>query len=256
MDGQSLRRVVLEVVSEFSKMGASFQSAGVMEEAARRLGIKLGDVAEQQSLLTFWGDLFRTGYLSWGYNLANSAPPFCHLTEQGRKALAHVSRDPANPAGYLEYLSSRAFLSPIAQSYIEEALKTFNSYCFKASAVMIGVATEAMVLEIRDVLCAKLNTLGQTKPADLTDWRAKKILDAIEQILTPKSCDMPKELKESFESYWPAFTQQIRTIRNDAGHPKSVEPVQEEVVHSALLIFPELASLGSKLTAWIRESYR
>jgi hypothetical protein len=36
-----------------------------------------------------------------------------------------------------------------------------------------------------------------------------------------------------------------------AGHPKSIDPVTLDVVHGALLIFPELASLVADLRAWV-----
>ncbi len=254
MDGQSLRQVVLEVVAEFSQQGTSFQANSVLQEAARKLGI-WNNVAHEQALLTFWYDLFRTGYLAWGYNLSNPEPPFCHLTDQGRLALAHLSRDPINPAGYLEYLRKRVSLPAIADSYIQEALNTFNAACFKAAAVMVGVASEDLILAIRAVLVGRMDALGQSKPADLTHWIISKVLDAIEELLTPRKGTMPPELAEAFEAYWPAFTHQIRTVRNDAGHPKSVDPVSEERVHAALLNFPEIADLASKLERWIASSY-
>jgi len=254
MDGEVLRRIVLEIVAEMSKRGASFQASGVLGEAARRLGIGQ-NVNQQQALLTFWSDLFRTGYVAWGYNLANPSPPFCHLTEQGRRALAHLSRDPSNPEGYLQYLLNKTSLSAIAISYTREALNTFNAGCFKASAVMIGVAAEDLILNVRDVLVARMNTLGQSRSADLMHWSVKQVLDSIETTLHSKKGLMPKDLIQSFEAYWPAFTQQIRTIRNDAGHPNSVDPVQQETVHASLLLFPELATVALRLQAWISASY-
>ena len=66
---------------------------------------------------------------------------------------------------------------------------------------------------------------------------------------------MGHKLRESFEAYWPAFTQQIRAVRNEAGHPVSVEPVTDRAVHSSLLIFPELAVLSSNIMHWIKNAY-
>lgn len=66
---------------------------------------------------------------------------------------------------------------------------------------------------------------------------------------------MPYALAESFEQYWPAFTGQIRNVRNDAGHPKSIEPVTYETVQASLLIFPELARLIQNLITWISSEY-
>jgi hypothetical protein len=43
--------------------------------------------------------------------------------------------------------------------------------------------------------------------------------------------------------------------RNDAGHPKSVEPVTFDDAHAALLIFPKLAKLNTDLLIWVSSSY-
>ena len=121
MDGELLRQTVLEEVSRLSKGGSALQSGSVLQAAAQRLdiiGISAQSTEHQQALLTFWHDLFRTGYLAWGLNLSNPNPPFCHLTEQGRRALSHISRDPLNPSGYLSSLRSRVTLSDIVNSYV------------------------------------------------------------------------------------------------------------------------------------------
>jgi hypothetical protein len=151
--------------------------------------------------------------------------------------------------------TTEAKLNPITLSYINEALRTYRADCYKATAVMIGGAAESIVLELRDALTTRLGTLGHPIPSDLNDWRIKHILDTIEKILTPKKPLMPHDLGEAFDSYWPAFTGQIRTARNDAGHPISVDPVTPTTVHASLLIFPELAKLASTLIIWTISSY-
>jgi hypothetical protein len=254
MDGNEIRKVMLEVVQELSTRGSSLQSGTAIREAANRLGIRR-NLEDEQALLTFWHDLFRMGYLAWGYNIPNPELPFCHLTELGRQALSHLSRDPANPDGYLTYLSDTASLNPITESYIREALTTFNANCYKATAVMAGAAAESMVVELRDALVAKMDNLGQAKPKDLEDWRIKRVLDAVETLLKTKKQLMPRNLYESFEHYWSAFTHQIRTVRNEAGHPASIEPITQEAVHASLLLFPELAHLISELLEWINNNY-
>lgn len=256
MDGNQIRKVLLEVVDELSKRPNTFlQSGWILQETVTRLNLGK-NIDHERALLTYFHDLFRLGHLAWGANLSNSDPPFCHVTEQGRKTLAHISRDPANPDGYLQYLNSRSSLSPITQSYVGEALSTYNSGCFKASAVMIGAAAESMALDLRDTLSARMESLSKPESSKLADWRIKIIIDAIEDLLGKQRQNMPKDLYERFDSYWPAFTQQIRTIRNESGHPKSVDPVSQDTVHASLLIFPELAVLAKDLTVWIRTDYK
>jgi len=120
---------------------------------------------------------------------------------------------------------------------------------------MVGAAAEGLVLGVRDALVAKLQTLGQPVPPGLNDWRIKRVLSAIEAALAARKAMMPPTLFERLEANWPAFTHQIRTARNDAGHPVSVEPVTADEVHASLLIFPQLAALATQLTDWIGSSY-
>ena len=58
----------------------------------------------------------------------------------GRRALAQHSRDPVNPDGYMAHLRSQGAVGPVGESYIGEALNTFNAACFKATAMMVGAA--------------------------------------------------------------------------------------------------------------------
>ncbi|MDQ5853872.1 MAG: hypothetical protein M3380_17765 [Chloroflexota bacterium] len=151
-----------------------FQTGPILDEAAQRLNVRRNHEAEQM-LLTFWHDLFRTGHIAWGYDLDNAGPPFCHLTERGRKALIHLSRDPMNPDGYLAYLKSQVELSDIPRSYIMEALQTYSADCYKATAVMVGGAAESIALELRDTLVDRMTPLGHVVPKPLKDWRIKTV---------------------------------------------------------------------------------
>lgn len=161
------------------------------------------------------------------------------------------SRDPANPDGYLAVLESCVAKTSVSWSYVTEALATYNSGCHKASAVMIGAAGESLALELRDELVGRLVALGVKLSRDLTDWRIKRVLDALESELTARVNAMPTGLQERFTSYWSSFTAHLRLARNDAGHPKSIEPVTVDVVHGSLLIFPELAKLIADVREWV-----
>jgi len=249
----NIRSVVLEVVDALSKEYDNLQSGSVIQRAAQRLGPRSRE-SERAILVSFY-DLFRTGYLSWGHDLANPAPPFCHVTTLGRRALAQRSRDPANPDGYLAHLRGYAAVGAVTDSYITEALNTFNAACFKATAVMVGAAAESVVLAIRNALVARLQHLGHSVPSTFNDWRMRRLLSAIETTITAKKPVMPTTLFERFEANWPAFAHQIRTARNEAGHPVAVDPVTADEVHASLLIFPELASLATQLEAWIASEY-
>ncbi|MGE0358724.1 MAG: hypothetical protein AB7P08_17610 [Burkholderiales bacterium] len=189
-------------------------------------------------------------------NIGNPSPPFFHFTDRGRKALERLSRDPSNTAGYLRYLGSQSALNPVANSYLVEGLACFNNDLNKAAAVMLGSAAESVILELRDVLVGQLNSLDHKAPPRLLDWKVKTVIDELFTFLDSKKSAFPRELREEFEAYWNALAQQIRTTRNDAGHPTSVDPVTEEAVHAAFLIFPQQAKLASRLQEWILSSLK
>jgi hypothetical protein len=209
VEGSDIRAVVLKVVDDLARQHTHLQCGSVLQDASRQLARR--DLPTEQALLTVFYDLFRTGYLSWGHDLPNSNPPFFHVTALGRQALALRSRDPANPDGYLAHLRTLAAIGPVTDSYITEALNTFNAACFKATAVMVGAAAESLVLGVRDALVARLQALGQSVPGGLNDWRVKRILGTLETTIAAKKAALPTPLFERFEANWPAFTHQIRT---------------------------------------------
>jgi len=246
---QDIRETLLKIISENvprDRLDANLQAGSILDEAGRQLRGK-----DQKRILTEWYDLFRTGYLSWGINLSNPDPPWFHLTERGQTALERLSRDPGNPAGYLRHLYSLAELNPVAKSYLEEGLECYVSAYYKSAAVMIGAASESTILYLKEEVISKTTLLGKTYPKDLNDWRIKKNIDALRSFFDGEKKGFESQLREEYEAYWDAFTQQIRATRNEAGHPSSIEPVTGDTVHASFLIFPELARLENKLREWV-----
>lgn len=259
MSTPDIRSTLLEIIAEKDAYfredpsRTTLQQGSILQELQKRLG-RSQSHEMQEAILTCWYDLFRDGLLSWGYNLSNTGQPFFHVTVHGRKVLENLSRDPSNPNGYMTFLLNKTAINPIARSYIEEALNSYNSNCFKASAVMVGAASESLVLTVQASLIKRMDSLGLKKPRDLEDWRVKKILVSIENVIQQRNKLIPGSLFESFEAYWPAFTHQIRAVRNDSGHPASIDPVTPDNVHASLLIFPELGILVDRLMKWVENS--
>jgi hypothetical protein len=145
-----------------------------------------------------------------------------------------------------------AKVNDVALSYLREGLDCYVAGLYKAAAIMVGGAAESVILELRDEAVVKLNALGTSPSKDLTGWRIKPVTDELQKFLDQHKSSFDPKLRDSFEAYWAAFSLQIRTARNDAGHPKSIDPVTPYTVHASLLIFPELASLASRLTNWMQ----
>lgn len=259
MDGAKLRQVTLEVVAERTKMNNAnaLHTKSALADIMTRLfpPPRQADLDQQQAILTFWHDLLVGGFMAFGLDVNNCDTDKCHLTERGRTALKHLSRDPLNPDGYLEHLCQRAKLSPIATSYIEEALKTYGSHCWKATAVMVGAASERLALDVRDAIVAKMISLSVQPPTALTTWPIKTVLTAINNELAPRTNTMPKKLAEAFAVNWPTMTHQIRVARNDAGHPTDTDPVSPDAVQGSMLMFPDVAATATDLIAWVAAHY-
>lgn len=239
--------MILEIIS---KDGPALQAGTILREIESRLSTPITLELEQEAL-TEWYELFRTGYLAWGQNLNNPDPPFCHLTKRGKRALTQLSRDPSNPRGYFDYLRSKCKLNDISQAYLEEGIQCYVAGMFKASAVMIGAASERMILDIRDDVIKNLENRSLHIPKDLKSWKIKAISKELKIFFDKEKLNFNQILREKYESFWEPFIQQIRIARNEAGHPKSIEASSEDSVHASLLIFPELAKLADDLKSYL-----
>ena len=249
LTGQRIRQAMLEVVNRCSGQ-RHLQTNEIIDGTLSELGISRPNVDMQRVILDMFQDLFRKGQLTWGCDFSNPNPPFCHVTERGRETLQNLSRDPANPDGYLNQ-TQLSNINEISLSYIKEALQTYNSNCFKAAAVMVGAASEALVVEFRNEITESPISLTEGNKRKLSNWNIKTILTEIGKVLEREKVNMPHLLCEKYEAYWSAFTQQIRMVRNEAGHPSNIDPVTYDTVHASLLIFPELANLVNELSMWI-----
>jgi hypothetical protein len=87
----------------------------------------------------------------------------------------------------------------------------------------------------------------------MRDWKVKVVSDALDTFFNQHKKELPADVRAAFEATWSAFAFQIRTTRNDAGHPASVEAVTADTAHASLLVFPQLAKLTNNLSRWIAE---
>lgn len=224
----------------------NLQSNVIFRQVAEHFGITHNTTYEQMILSVFQG-LMNTGHFAWGYNLANPNPPFFHVTDQGIKSLENLSRDPCNPSEYLRYIDSICQLDDIEHSYINEAISTFNAGHHKSAAVMIGATAECLILKLRNAM----NQKHTKPPKGLSDWKAKTIFNTLKTILDKYINNMSSDLRDEYNAYWPAFNEQIRRTRNDAGHPENISSFKFEDVHASLLMFPNVAKLTTHLLEFI-----
>lgn len=263
---EQIRTWLLEAITEASQhqgqtsvvLFAAYAKQHNLESRGRRPGALVSSggpppppLDVQQIYLAALNELVRTGVVAWGYNFDNAEPPFLSLTPRGQSLLAGLGHSPANRAGYLGLVSQSVADTTVAWSYISEAVDCFNSGCFKATAVLTGGATEALILDLRDSLVQKLTFLGTPVHAQLNDWRAKTARDRLTNEFDNRIGQMPRALRDMYSSTWGPGTEIIRQARNDSGHPQHIAPITPDWAQANLLLFPGLAKHIAELKSWV-----
>jgi hypothetical protein len=274
-NGSRCQQVLLETIQRESRDGTvSFNPVDVMRAAVQTLDAQ-ADEDLRQAILYGFNDLLRTGVIGLGETkkldpksgtdyVGKWPHGVCHVTPDGLETLKRASRDPINRPGYLAYLDHEAPLDSVTRGYVEEALNTYRACCYKATAVLIGAAIEHLVLVLRDELVHRLKARRATVAKGLEVWQVKTILEAIaKQILPDLAGDARKKPSDESLRNLVAEAQarlqptaaEFRKIRNDAGHPASLDPVKPADVHANLLLFPSTAKLLLGLTKWVADYY-
>lgn len=79
----------------------------------------------------------------------------------------------------------------------------------------------------------------------------KRVLDELAKQFEARKASMGKDLFSDYKTHWSPFTEQLRTTRNEAGHPVSVAPVSPDRAHAGFLVFPEMVRMATRLLDWI-----
>ena len=143
-----------------------------------------------------------------------------YLTEAGRAAASDEELTPDDPGGYLRRLIVEIpEVTPFVKSYAEEALLAYNARLYRASAVMLGVASEAAVLEVALALAGVMNDAEAKPYLETINARKQNFVAKFEvfaQKLRSKKSLLPEDLADLTLN---AVTDLLRVSRNDAGHP-------------------------------------
>jgi hypothetical protein len=166
--------------------------------------------------------------VSWARRRLATAPENWErrLTEAGAAAAADRHPNPDDPAGYLVRLREIPHMSSLVREYATEALQAYNARLYRASAVMLGVASEAAVLEAAEGLAAILN---DTERQQFLDQMGSPKLNMVakfsvfQQKMRSHRDRLPKQVADSLELTVHAVAEFLRVSRNDAGHPTGVK---------------------------------
>jgi hypothetical protein len=163
---------------------------------------------------------------------------FIRLTERGKAAAESEAVNPDDPLGYMRRLLQAApATSDVVQLYLRESLKSFEEECYLASAVMLGVAAQACMLETADAFVnwsgEPAKKLRRMLENPRTFYVAK--LEEFQKRLAAAKGSLPRELSDNLDLDVTAVLQLIRLTRNDAGHPTGCQIDREDAFNHLVI---------------------
>lgn len=192
----------------------------------------------------------------FGMNSANPAWPHYRVTEYGAKALKSTTPQPYDPDGFMAHFDATcAGIEPTVRAYVAEAVLAFNSGCTRSAAVMLGCASEKLLLLLCDAFENAIT--DETKRSKFTkDLNAKWAIShkyttlraRLEWMVAAKK--LPHEHAETVASELPGGFELLRRCRNAAGHPDVPGNVDPDTVFLNLRTFTEYARRVHAMTQY------
>lgn len=161
------------------------------------------------------------------------------LTDAGIAAAKDEQFNPDDPERYMSRLRSNiADISDLVFMYADEAVGCYTHGCYLASAVMLGVASEAAFMEMATESVAWLQSSGAALKNILHDSRQPYVrkFEEFRKRIEPRKGDLPEELADGMSLTFDAVLDLLRIRRNDAGHPTG-KPVLREDQYISLQMF-------------------
>jgi len=190
----------------------------------------------------YWSELVRCGAVAQiavtGQGGPSAQRAYFFVTERGRELLAKRP-SPHDRQGYLAALRATKGFDVIAVELADEAVGAWHAGLWRASAVMLGVACERLVILIAEAVQSK---------------GIKPYSDRLTTMLRPKKDRPPAGISEiftqvrgavgtlagesdSFDRDVSSIFQYARKLRNDSGHPTG-KVVTADEAQAGLLLFP------------------
>jgi hypothetical protein len=252
VEKEGARKKIFEIPPDTIQNGALSRSN---TDACRAFEKGLSELVRQ----AFWECLIK-GILIFGKDSDNPEWPFYRLTAYGEKIVNSQKPQPYDPDGFIAFFNSEVpDADDVVVGYLEEAVQSFNHGCCMASAVMLGCASEKLILLLTEATgeaieddTKKEDYLNKIKKARSISRKWTELKNTLD--LIAKSKDFPFEQKETIASELPAGYELLRRCRNSAGHPDVPGNVTPEVLFMNLRLFTEYARRVGSLISWFENN--
>ncbi len=189
-------------------------------------------------------------------NSSGSNLPWLQVTEWGKGCLENGEYASYDTTLFLNRIHSQIpDFDSVATLYLKEALNSFRSRAYLSSAVMTGVASERILVMLRDAGCGAIKEQDrQRKLLEATEGQtAKRIYEEVSKRIDPIREQLPPDLQDSIGAELGGIFQIIRRTRNDAGHPTG-KVIERDEANALLQQFPVYAKSAYALMAWLKSA--
>jgi len=187
-------------------------------------------------------ELVAAGVLVYGVNALGPSLALLQITEFGLACVEAGQVDPHDADAYLASVLGQApNLDAVARQYLEEGLECLRRRCYRASAVMLGAASETVMLALISAFHHALQDPQRKQQFEDNAMKPAPIrrrFDYFRQRLAAVQAQhVPAALREDLDLKLDGVFALLRAARNDAGHP-NIGPVSRETIHGNYLLFP------------------
>jgi hypothetical protein len=153
------------------------------------------------------------------------------LTNVGVVSAKDEQFNPDDAERYLARLQSDVpGVSDLVLRYASEAVRSYTHECYLASAVMLGVASEAAFLEMAQA-CAKWLGSAGDKLQEILDNPRQPYVKKFEEFrkrIEPRKEELTPDLADGMSLTFDSVLDLLRISRNDAGHPTGKDVLRED----------------------------
>lgn len=196
-------------------------------------------------------ELGTAGLIVWGASALQPTLPHFQITAFGRECLQE-GRISLHDGGYVRALVARVpSLSSTARAFMEESIQAFRASCYRAADVMLGCASESVMVDLIQAFHDALPA-GRRQNFERDAIRPLSIarrFGAFRQRLIAARNHLPPDLDEDLELRLDAIFALIRKARNDSGHP-NIRTTSRATAHGNLLLFPSYCERAYGLMAY------
>lgn len=208
--------------------------------------------------------LLRRGLIYIHFSASQMGHSRLLLTDVGREALETSEYLVYDAKRYVDALKKGVYgVSSTVLAYASEAINTFWNQNYLASAVMLGVASEAGFLDLCESFiewlpCGEKEAFEKQLGKREYNGKFRLFVETIElHKPTNKGQDprIDQDLCQNIDVEFNGILNIIRRYRNDVGHPTE-KRISREEVRDLLILFHQYVRRMYKLKGWFDEQLR